>query len=142
MFNRLAHKNADRFALLDDIGKPGTHQDIDLRGLAEDIGASNLYTVLYRALSQDAHPSATSLQHHVEVNAAGKITGLHIGPDYVEFADTLLLAACSLLLALDGFVGRFGTADEKEVLSSLVNAYRELNEPSAPAPDSSIAPVA
>jgi hypothetical protein len=90
---------------------------------------ADLYTVVYRSLSQDAHPSAISLQHHVEVSAEGKITGLHIGPDYLQFADTLALAACSLLVALDGFVDRFGTQEEQEALRALVNAYRELHEP-------------
>jgi hypothetical protein len=116
-------------ALLDEIGTPGKHQDIDLHGLAEDLGLTDLYTVVYRSLSQDAHPSATSLQHHVEMSTTGKITGLHIGPDYLQFADTLALAACSLLVALDGFVGHFGTQEEQEALRAVVNAYRELCEP-------------
>ncbi len=118
--------------LLDEIGTPGQHQDVDLHGLAEDLGLSGLYTIVYRSLSQDAHPSATSLEHHVEVSATGKITGLRIGPDYWQFADTLAFAACSLLVALDGFVGRFGTPEEQEALQALVNAYRELHEPLAP----------
>ncbi|MHA7685551.1 DUF5677 domain-containing protein [Cupriavidus sp. PET2-C1] len=124
-----AEQGAALDALLDEIGTPGKHQDIDLHGLAEDLGLSDLYTIVYRSLSQDAHPSATSLQHHVEVSATGKIAGLHIGPDYLQFADTLALAACSLLVALDGFVGRFGTPEEREALQALVNAYRELHEP-------------
>jgi hypothetical protein len=127
-------------ALLGEIGSPGKHQDIDLHGLAEDLGLSDLYTVVYRPLSQDAHPSATSLQHHVQVSATGKIAGLRIGPDYLQFADTLALAACSLLVGLDGFVGRFGTQEEQKALRDLVNAYRELHEsPDAPNFDSSIA---
>lgn len=126
-------------ALLDEIGTPGKHQDIDLHGLAEDLGLSDLYTFVYRQLSQDAHPAATSLQHHVEVSASGKITGLRIGPDYLQFAETLALAVCSLLVALDGFVGHFGTPEEREALPALVNAYRELREPVAPNPDSPIA---
>jgi len=62
------------------------------------------------------------------VSAAAKIAGLRIGPDYLQFADTLALAACSLLVALDGFVGRFGTPEEREALQAFVNAYRELHE--------------
>lgn len=126
-------------ALLDEIGTPGGHQDINLHGLAEDLGLSDLYTVVYRSLSQDAHPSATSLQHHVEVSTAGKITGLHIGPDYLQFADTLALASCSLLVTLDGFVGRFGTSEEREAFGTLVSAYRALLDPSMPNTDSSTA---
>jgi len=119
--------------LLEEIGMPGKHQDIELHGLAKDLGLSDLYTVVYRTLSQDAHPSATSLQHHVELSATGKIAGLRIGPDYLQFADTLALAACSLLVALDGFVDHFGTQEEREALQALVNAYRELDEsPAAP----------
>ncbi|MBR8137207.1 DUF5677 domain-containing protein [Burkholderia cenocepacia] len=113
-------------ALLDEIGTPGQHQDIDLRGLAEDLDLSNLYTIVYRSLSQDAHPSATSLEHHVAVNAERKITGIHIGPDYLQFCDTLVLAACSLLVALEGFVDHFGTEQERRELGHLVHAYGEL----------------
>jgi hypothetical protein len=116
-------------ALLDDIRIPGKHQDIDVHGLAKDLGLSDLYTVVYRSLSQDAHPSATSLQHHVDVDVTGKIAGLRIGPDYLQFADTLTLAVCSLLVALDGFVGHFGTPEERETMQELVKGYRELNEP-------------
>ncbi|RQS35545.1 hypothetical protein DIE03_06600 [Burkholderia sp. Bp8992] len=68
------------------------------------------------------------------MSATGKITGLRIGPDYLQFADTLALAACSLLVALDGFVGRFGTPEEQEALGALVNAYRELHEPLGASP--------
>ncbi|RQS35546.1 hypothetical protein DIE03_06605 [Burkholderia sp. Bp8992] len=38
-------------ALLDEIGTPGKHQDIDLCGLAKDLSLSDLYTVVYRSLS-------------------------------------------------------------------------------------------
>jgi hypothetical protein len=128
-----AEQAASLDALREEIGTPGQHQDIDLYGLAKDLGLSDLYTVVYRPLSQDAHPSATSLQHHVEVTSTGEIAGLRIGPDYLQFADTLALAACSLLVALDGFVGRFGAQEEREALRSLVIAYRKLLEPpSAP----------
>jgi hypothetical protein len=126
-------------ALLDEIGTPGKHQDIDLHGLAEDLGLSDLYTVVYRSLSQDAHPSTTSLQHHLEVSATGQITGLHIGPDYLQFADTLALAVCSLLVALEGFMERFGPPEEQEALRALVDAYRKLHEPLGAQPDSPIA---
>lgn len=116
-------------ALLDEIGTPGRHPDIDIRGLAKDLSLSELYTVVYRPLSQDAHPSATSLEHHVEVSASGKITGLRIGPDYLQFADTLALAACSLLVALDAFVKRFGTPKELEDLQAVNHAYQKLLAP-------------
>jgi hypothetical protein len=129
-----AEQAAALAALVDEIGTPGKHQDIDLHGLAEDLGLSELYTVVYRPLSQDAHPSATSLQHHVEVSDTGKLAGLRIGPDYLQFADTLALAVCSLLVALDGFVVRFGTLEEREAMQVLVNGYRELHEPSGPHP--------
>jgi Family of unknown function (DUF5677) len=128
--------------LLNDIGTPGKQQDIDLHGLAEDLGLSDLYTVVYRFLSQDAHPSAISLQHHVEVSTTGKITGLHIGPDYLQFAETLALAACSLLVALDGFVGRFGAPEEQQALQALVSAYGKLDESPGAQSDSPIATAA
>lgn len=114
--------------LLDEIGTPGQHQDIDLRGLADDLGLDQLYTVVYRPLSQDAHPSATSLEHHLELTAEGKISGLRIGPDFTQFADTLLLAVCSLLLGLDGFIDRFGSATERAEMTALAAGYRSLNE--------------
>ena len=114
--------------LLDEIGTPGQHQDVDLRGLAEDLQLQQLYTVVYRPLSQDAHPSATSLQHHLELTPEGKIAGLRIGPDYDEFADTLLLAVCSMLVALDGFLDRFGTPEELQYMKDLAARYRALHE--------------
>ena len=115
-------------AVLDEIGTPGQHQDIDLYGLALDLKLADLYTIVYRSLSQDAHPSATSLQHQVESTDSGQITGLRIGPDYEQLADTLALAACSLLVAMEGFADRFGTAEELDAVKALVRAYRELHE--------------
>lgn len=125
--------------LLDEIGSPGQHQDIDVRGLADDLGLSELYTMVYRPLSQDAHPAATSMEHHLILTPERKIAGLRIGPDYEQFGDTLTLAVCSLLVALDGFINRFGTAGERQEMQDLVAAYRQLNEapqgePYAPSP--------
>ena len=118
--------------LIEEIGTPGQHQDIDLRGLAEDLQLHHLYTVIYRALSQDAHPSATSLEHHVELTPQGKIAGLRIGPDYDQFADTLMLAVCSMLVALDAFTDRFGTPEEQQNMTDLAARYRELTESTNP----------
>jgi hypothetical protein len=114
--------------LLEDIGSPGQLQDVDVKGLAEDLGQLALYTTIYRPFSQDAHPSATSLEHHLVLTPERKIAGLHIGPDYHQFDDTLTLAICSLLVALDGFLERFGAPDERQQLQHLATAYRELNE--------------
>ena len=115
-------------ALLQDLGALGELQDIDVRGLAKDLGLSSLYTNVYRALSQDAHPSAISLEHHVALSSEGKIAGLQFGPDYLQFADTLALAVCSLLVALEGFVERFGAPEEADALRALVAEYRSLLE--------------
>jgi hypothetical protein len=106
----------------------GQHQDVDLCGLAQDLGLSDLYTVIYRPLSQEVHPRATSLEHHVELSEAGKIRGMRIGPDFTQFADTLTLAVCSLLVAVDGFLQRFGNDDERLELQSLAEAYCALKE--------------
>lgn len=114
--------------LVEDIGNPGHLQDVDVKGLAEDLGQSGLYTTIYRPFSQDAHPSATSLEHHLVLTTDRKIAGLRIGPDYEQFDETLTLAVCSLLVALDGFVDRFGTADERQEMKDLAAAYRDLNE--------------
>ena len=118
-------------ALLRDLGPLGGEQDIDVRGLAEDLGLSSLYTNIYRPLSQDAHPTATSLEHHVALNPARRITGLRSGPDYLQIEDTLALAICSLITALQGFLERFGTQDESTELQALVAAYAVLLEGSA-----------
>jgi hypothetical protein len=111
-------------SLLAEIGTPGQHQDVNLQGLAEDLGLSDLYTVVYRPLSQDAHPTATSLEYHVELTPERKIAGLRIGPDYEQYGETLLLAVCALLVALDGFLERFGDTNERQELNALVAAYR------------------
>jgi hypothetical protein len=115
-------------SLLAEIGTPGQHQDVNLQGLAEDLGLSDLYTVVYRPLSQDAHPTATSLEHHVELTPERKIAGLRIGPDYEQYGETLLLAVCALLVALDGFLERFGDANERQELKTLSAAYRHACE--------------
>jgi hypothetical protein len=114
--------------LLDDLGKPGQMQDINLKGLAQDLGQMDLFTVIYPPFSQDAHPSVTSLEHHLVLTPERKISGLRIGPDYEQYDDTLTLAVCSLLVALDGFLERFGTQEERQELQRLVAAYRGLNE--------------
>ena len=74
-------------ALVDEIGTLSAHPDINLHGLAKDLNFADLYTLVYRTFSQDAHPSATSLEHHVELTDTGKITGFRVGPDYVQLAD-------------------------------------------------------
>ena len=117
-------------ALLRELGPLGGEQDVDVRGLAEDLGLAALYTSIYRPLSQDAHPSATSLEHHVTLSPERKIAGLRSGPDYLQFEDTLALAVCSLLVALEGFLERFGTPDEAQEKSAIVEAYRRLLEDS------------
>ena len=105
-------------------------QDIDLRGLADDLGSGlpSLYTGIYRVLSEDAHPSVASVQHHVILSREGRIAGIRGGPDYEQLADTLALAVCSLLLALEGFLERFGTPEESQEQRALVDAYRLLLE--------------
>lgn len=115
-------------ALLQDLGALTDFQDIDVRGLAQDLGLSSLYTNIYRPLSQDAHPSAISLEHHVVLTSEGKIAGIRIGPDYLQFADTLELVVCSLLVALEGFLERFGTPEESVELRALGGASRALLE--------------
>lgn len=112
--------------LLEQIGDQ--HQDVELHGLAKDLGLSDLYTVLYRPLSQHAHPSATSLDHHIERSPEGKIRGLRIGPDFTDFADTLIVAMCSLLVAVDGFLDQFGTEEEKLEMATLAAIYCDLSD--------------
>ncbi len=111
--------------LLDILESPGKYQDINVKGLTEDLGLLDLYTLIYRPFSQDAHPSATSLDHHV-VSSGGKITGLNIGPDYLQLADTLALGVCSLLVAARAFIGRFGVTSERDALEVLVADYKSL----------------
>ena len=82
-----AEKVPQLIALVDEIGTLSAHPDINLHGLAKDLNFADLYTLVYRTFSQDAHPSATSLEHHVELTDTGKITGFRVGPDYVQLAD-------------------------------------------------------
>ena len=115
-----------------EIGTLSAHPGINLHGLAKDLNLADLYTLVYRTLSQDAHPSATSLEHHIELTDTGRITGFRVGPDYVQLADTLAFAACSMLVAMDGFVDHFGTPEEKDAMKTLTKEYRELHEGAAP----------
>lgn len=104
---------------------PSKYQDINVKGLSEDLGLLDLHTLIYRTFSQDAHPSATSLEHHV-VSANDRIAGLNLGPDYRQLADTLALGVCSLLVAAQAFTARFGIESERDALSGLVAEYKAL----------------
>ncbi len=104
---------------------------IDVRGLAEDLGLSDMYTVLYRPLSQDSHPSPTSVEHHISSNEAGAISGFQIGPDYKQYGETILAAVAGLLLGLDGYIVRFGDAREQRIHAEIVSEYKSMTEASA-----------
>jgi hypothetical protein len=112
--------------VIDDLGPASSYKDIDIKGLAADLGFSDLYTVIYRSLSQDSHPSVTSLNHHVNLTPESKITGFHFGPDYEQFEETAAFAICSLLLAMEAFTIRCGSPEESEEVKSLTEAYRDL----------------
>ena len=113
-------------AVVDDLGTLGRHQDIDLKGLAFDLGLSDLFTVVYRPLSQDAHPSTTSLRHHLVEDRTNEKTVHRIGPDFDQLEDTLELALCSFLVAIEAYTNRLGTPKEKEEAKTLLAAYARL----------------
>jgi len=101
---------------------------IDVKGLAEDIGLEDLYTVLYRPLSQDSHPSVTSVDHHFVVGETGGISGIRIGPDYEQYSDTVLSAIAAVLPGMDAYIAKYGGEEEKRELSAMVAAYKSLAE--------------
>ena len=102
--------------------------DVNLEGLTQDLGLFDLYTVLYRPLSQDSHSSATSAGHHYQVDAAGQPRGFRIGPDYEQYGDTILAAVAAVLLASEGFIAKAGTSAEVASRSTLFADYKVLAE--------------
>ncbi|MRW92850.1 hypothetical protein GJ699_22890 [Duganella sp. FT80W] len=102
----------------------GENTSIDLKTLAEALSIESLYTILYRPLSQDAHPTATSVSHHMSPDDEYSYT---FGPDYSEFADTLLAGIASALVGLEGFLEKWGTNDELSHASSLRARYKYLS---------------
>jgi len=99
----------------------------DLRGLAVDLKLGSVYEVLYRRLSQDAHPQLTALEHHLRADADGGIEGLHLEPDFSEFADTLLLAVSAAYIGLHGFAEKMGTPEDRATCSILGETYRVMD---------------
>lgn len=99
---------------------------IDVRGLADDLGFSDMYTVLYRPLSQDSHPSPTSVEHHITTNEVGALAGFRVGPDYDQYADTIVAAAAAILLGLDAYVEKFGDEEERQTHAQMASEYKSI----------------
>lgn len=118
-----AIKNKMR-ALIAEIDSRGPYQGINVFNLAKDLGI-DLY-LLYRQLSQDAHPSATSVDHHFEQGELGEDSRFRIGPDYYQYDDTLMAAISSILIACEAHTAHFEVAQERAGLESLVKYYKAL----------------
>jgi len=101
---------------------------IDVKGLAEDLGFLDMYTVLYRPLSQDSHPSATSVEHHITTNEMGAVSGFRVGPDYEQYDDTILAAVAALLLGIGAYIENFGDAEEQQTHAEIASEYKSLAE--------------
>jgi hypothetical protein len=102
----------------------GENTSIDLLHLSKALNIESLYTILYRPLSQDAHPTATSVGHHISPQYGYNYV---FGSDYTEFADTLLAAIASALVGLEGFLEKWGTNDEVSHASSLSARYKYVS---------------
>lgn len=113
-------------ALAKELGDAGPVLDVNLKGLTQDLGLFGIYTVLYRPLSQDSHPSATSAGHHYQVDASGQMCGFRIGPDYVQYGDTILAAVAAALIASQEFIAKSGTSEEDASRAMLVADYKAL----------------
>jgi hypothetical protein len=75
-------------------------ESISIEGVAKLAGLAELYDTYYRGLSGDAaHPSVTSLNHHVEADEKRVIQGLRWGPDVsnVTVEDTLMVAVTAVV---------------------------------------------
>lgn len=111
----------------------GSPKSINLRDVAVQVDAGDLYTALYRPLSQDSHPSVTSVDHHFVIDQQGNPTGFRIGPDYEQFEDTTMAACASILLGLKAFLEGFGEPEERDEFERLAAVYKALAEPTASA---------
>jgi len=79
-----------------------------------------------RPLSQDSHPSVTSVDHHFVTNEQGDPTGFRIGPDYEQFDDTIMAACACILLGLKAFLDAFGESEERVEYERLVAVHKAL----------------
>lgn len=98
---------------------------INVKGLADDLELGPFYTVLYRPLSQDSHPSATSIEHHI-VSDGGTAIDFRIGPDYAEYSDTVLASVASMLIGVDAYLVKYGDDSERQANAEIVLAYQEV----------------
>lgn len=109
----------------------GSPKAIVLRDVAALVDAGDLYTALYRPLSQDSHPSVTSVDHHFVTDEQGNPTGFRVGPDYEQFDDTIMAACACILLGLKAFLEAFGESEERVEYERLVAVYKALVDPPA-----------
>ena len=104
---------------------------INLLKLMEDVGWGGFYTVLFRPLSQDAHPSADSLDLHCKFDASGELAGFVIGPDLRVIDDTIAAACAALLLAVEKYRERFSITHSASDFEGCLAAYKSLVERNA-----------
>jgi hypothetical protein len=77
-------------------------QSVNWRDLATKVGMADLYNTVYRSTSGDAaHAMLPALDRHVCTNAEGKLEKLVFQPDARDVEQTLSMAVCSLLNAME-----------------------------------------
>jgi len=122
------HLKRQLFDLAEELKSP---KSINFRELVNLIGQGELYTALYRPLSQDSHPSVTSVDHHFVVDDERQPIGFRVGPDYEQFDDTVLAACAGALLGLEAFLHVRGEPQEQEECVRLKAVYKALADPAA-----------
>jgi hypothetical protein len=96
---------------------------------ADKAGLKPIYDTYYRGLSNDsAHPSISSLNHYVNVDAHGSMDALKWGPGVSNIADTLEQACVAALhlLVLGKEIVR--SAEIDELLAKHWSEYKRLAE--------------
>jgi Family of unknown function (DUF5677) len=80
----------------------GALQGVEWKALATKIGMADLYNTVYRSTSGDAaHVTLPALDRHVCTNTEGKLESLVFQLDARDVEQTLSMAVCSLLNAME-----------------------------------------
>ena len=80
----------------------GASQGINWDALAKKIGMADLYNTVYRSTSGNAaHVTLPALDRHICTNTQGEFEKLVFQPDARDVAQTLSMAVCSLLNAIE-----------------------------------------
>jgi hypothetical protein len=87
----------------------------------------DLYELLYRLFSSDGtHTTINAIHREVIYDAAGRITGLKVGPDTAGMVETLNAACLTLLWAADPFARAFNQSGIRVQIQEQIRRFAQL----------------